>query len=173
MASFICGLRWFLSKRSVTKIALSQWVFEITRDFKFFWKEDVKAVHMKSATSANRPATSAKSAIFWMKKKNFSKSWKMTQIPAKLYRPEVADGSNLGRKHVQLVPKLLLHTHNVQKYVLHVYLWKKRSLTKFFSKKLLQNWKKIHIFSEVNPLEKIEKKKNFSSLKFGNFFFKK
>ena len=127
---------------------------------------------MKSATSANRPAKLAKSAIFWMKETFFSKSWKMTQIPAKLCRPEVADASNLGREYVQLVPKLLLHSQNVQKYVLHVYLWNKTSLTKFFSKKLLQNWKKIHIFSEVNPLEKIEKKKFFSSLKFGNFFSK-
>jgi len=103
----------------------------------------------------------------------FSKSWKMTQIPAKLCRPEVADASNLGREYVQLVPKLLLHSQNVQKYVLHVYLWNKTSLTKFFSKKLLQNWKKIHIFSAANPLEKIEKKIFFSSLKFGNLFFKK
>ena len=46
----------------------------------------------------------------------------MTQIPAKLCRPEVADAKNLGRKYVQLVPKVLLHTHNVQKYILHVYL---------------------------------------------------
>ena len=46
-----------------------------------------------------------------------SKSWKMTQIPARLCRPEVADAKNLGRKYVKLVPKVLLHTHNVQKYL--------------------------------------------------------
>ena len=169
MAPFICGLRWLCSKSAVTKIALSQWVFEITRDFKFFWKEEVKAVHMKLATSANRPNR----PFFEWRRIFFSKSWKMTQIPAKLFRPEVADASNLGREYVQLVPKLLLHSQNVQKYVLHVYLWNKTSLTKFFSKKLLQNWKKIHIFSAANPLEKIEKKIFFSSLKFGNLFFKK
>ena len=110
--------------------------------------------------------------FFEWRKKFFSKSWKMTQIPAKLCRPEVADASNLGRKHVQLVPKLLLHSQNVQKYVLHVYLWNKTSLTKFFSKKLLQNWKKIHIFSEVNPLEKIEKKIFFQVWNLVIFFSK-
>ena len=101
-----------------------------------------------------------------------SKSWKMTQIPAKLCRPEIADAQNLGRKYVQLVPKLLLQTHNVQKYVLHVYLLNKTSLTKNFSKKLLQNWNKIHIFSEVYPLEKIEKKK-FFKFEIWLFFFSK
>ena len=49
--------------------------------------------------------------------------------------------------------------------------------TKRLSQKNFQkNCSKIEknsYFSEVNPLEKIEKKNFFSSLKFGNFFFKK
>ena len=42
-----------------------------------------------------------------------------------------------------------------------------------FGKKI-ENFSKINvreIFSIVNPLEKIEKKTIFASLKFGNFFF--
>ena len=103
----------------------------------------------------------------------FSKSWKMTQIPAKLCRPEVADASNLGREYVQLVSKLLLHSQNVQKYVLHVYLWNKTSLTKFFSKKLLQNWKKNSYFFRSISFGKNWKKKVFQVWNLVIFFFKK
>ena len=46
---------------------------------------------------------------------------------------------------------------------------KKNVSQKFFFKKQFKN---IHIFSAVNPLEKNEKKNFFSSLKFGNFFSK-
>ena len=77
-----------------------------------------------------------------------SKSWKMTQIPAKLCRPEVADVSNLGQKYVQLVPKVLLHTQNVQKYVLHVYLWKKRLSQIFFQKNCSKIEKKFIFFQK-------------------------
>ena len=73
MAPFISGLRWFSGKRSVTKIALSQRVFETTRDFKFFSTDNVQTVHMKSATFTNRPTKLTKSAIFWMKPNFFLK----------------------------------------------------------------------------------------------------
>ena len=154
MAPFISGLRWFEWKRSVTKIALSQRVFEITRDFKFFSTENFKAVHMKSATSANRLA---KSAIFWMKPNFFLK--KLENDPNSSQIMSAGSGQCIKSwPEICSARKLLLHSQNVQKYVLHVYVWNKTSLTKIFSKKLLQNWKKIHIFSEVNPLKKIEKK---------------
>jgi hypothetical protein len=55
MAPFISGFALLQGKKSVTKIALSQRVFDITQDFKFFSKENFKAVHIKLATSTNRP----------------------------------------------------------------------------------------------------------------------
>ena len=103
----------------------------------------------------------------------FSKSMKMTQFRAKLCRPEVADVSNLGREYIQLVPKLLLHTQNVVISILHLYLWKNMCFISFFFKNLLKNWKKIHIFSAVNPLEKKTKKFFFQVENLINFFCKK
>ena len=103
----------------------------------------------------------------------FSKSWKMTQIPAKLCRPEVADASNLGREYVQLVPKLLLHSQNVQKYVLHVYLWNKTSLTNFFFKKIAPKLKKNSYFFRSISFGKNWKKKVFQVWNLVIFFFSK
>ena len=85
----------------------------------------------------------------------------------------MADVSNLGRKYIQLVPKLLLHTQNVVISILHLYLWKNMCFIIFFPKNLLKNWKKIHIFSAVNPLEKKTKKFFFQVENLINFFCKK
>ena len=113
---------------------------------------------MRSATSADRPAKLVKSAIFWMKKKKILKKLENDPNSSQIMWAGSGRCIKSWPNYVQLVPKLLLRSQDVQKYVLRVYLWNKTSLTKFFSKKLLQNWKKIHIFSEVNPLEKIKKK---------------
>ena len=102
-----------------------------------------------------------------------SKSWKMTQIPAKLCRPEVADASNLGQKYVQLVPKVLLHTQNVQKYVLHVYLWKKNVSHKFFFKKIAPKLKKNSYFFRSKFFGKNWKKIFFQVWNLVNLFCKK
>ena len=79
----------------------------------------------------------------------FSKSMKMTQFRAKLCRPEVADVSNLGRKHIQLVPKLLLHTQNVVISILHLYLWKNMCFISFFSKICSKSDKKFIFFQQL------------------------
>ena len=174
MAPFICGLRWLLWKRSVTKIALSQQVFEITRDFKFFSTENFKAVYMKSATSANRPAKLAKSAIFWMKPNFFLKKLENDPNSSQIMSagsgrcikswPEICSASPKATSTYSECTKVCFTCLFMKQNVSH----------KIFVKKIAPKLKKnIHIFSKVNPLEKIEKKKKFSSFKFGNFVFKK
>ena len=151
MAPFISGLRWFSGKRSVTKIALSQRIFETTRDFKFFSTDNVQTVHMKSAILTNRPAKVAKSAIFWMKPNFFLKKLENDPNSSLI----MSAGSGRCKKSWMGITCLFM-----KKNVPHIFFFKKQ-------------FKKIHIFSAVNPLEKNEKKKFFSILKFGNFFFQK
>ena len=56
---------------------ISQNVLRVTRYCKFFWREKVELVHMRLATSADRPAKSAKWTIFCPKTNFFVKnSWK-------------------------------------------------------------------------------------------------
>ena len=80
------------------------------------------------------------------------------------------DASNLCRKHVQLVPKVILHTHNVQTYALLVYLWKKNVSHKFFFKTIAPKLKKN---SRSKFFGKNWKKNFFQVWNLVNFFFKK
>ena len=52
-------------------------------------------------------------------------------------------------------------------------IYEKKRLSQIFFKKIAPKLKKIHIFSEINFLEKKIEKKIFSSLKFGKFFLQK
>ena len=58
---------WCEGKKTFTKITLSQRVFEISRDFEFFCRQKFQPVFLGPATSADRPAKLAESAIFWRK----------------------------------------------------------------------------------------------------------
>ena len=51
----------------------------------------------------------------------------------------------------------------------YMFIYEKKCLSQIFFQK---NFKKIRIFSEVNPLEKLEKTIVFFNLKFGNLFSK-
>ena len=110
---------------------------KITRDFKFFLTDNFKPVHMQLATSVNR---SAKLAIFWMKPNFFLKKLENDPNSSQI----MSTGSGRCKKSWPEIcsagPKGTSTTHNVQKYVLHVYLWKKTSLTNVFFK---TNFKKF------------------------------
>ena len=58
---------WCEGQKTFTKITLSQRVFEISRDFEFFCRQKFQPVFLGPATSADRPAKLAESAIFWRK----------------------------------------------------------------------------------------------------------
>ena len=64
-------------------LKISQELSGITRDCKFFCKEKLKPVFLSPATSANRPAESAKSAIFDEFPKNMAKKAKKSKITPK------------------------------------------------------------------------------------------
>ena len=156
MAPFISAPRQLKDEKAVTKVPLSQRVFDITRDFKFFSKENFKAVHMKSATLADRPAKLTKSAIFWMKRIFFLKKYENDPISSKIMSagsgrcikswPETYSASPKATSTYSECNNIYFTSVFMKQYVLH----------KFFFKNLLKNWQKIHIFSAaVNPLEKI------------------
>ena len=60
-------------------LKISQELSGITRDCKFFCREKFKPVLLSPATSANRPAESAKSAIFDEFAKNMAKKAKKSK----------------------------------------------------------------------------------------------
>ena len=161
MAPFISGLRWLCTKSAVTKIALSQWVFEITQDFKFFWKEDVKALHMKSATSANRPAKLAKSAIFWMKEKFFLKKLENDPNSSQI----MSAGSGRCIKSwpgiCSASPKATSTYSECTKHCFTCLFMKQNVSHKFFFKKIAPKLKKNSYFFKSKSFGKNWKKKVF------------
>jgi hypothetical protein len=118
-----------------TKIKISQQqLSRVMWNVKCFWRAKYYAFMRGLNTLVELPTKLVKSAIFW-KKIFFSK--KMVKWPYfrhQLCWTETAGISIVVRKYVFLVPKLLSHTHNVLKVILHVYLWNKTSLTKKLSK---------------------------------------
>ena len=127
---------------------------------------------MKSATSANRPAKLAKSAIFWVKPNFFLKlendpnsSQIMSAGSGRCIKswPEICSASTKATSTYSECTKVCFTCLFLKQNVSH----------KNFFKKIAPKLKKNSYFSEVNPLEKIEKKKKISSLKFDNFFFQK
>ena len=170
MAPFICGLRWLLWKRSVTKIALSQRVFEITQDLKFFLEENVKAVYMKSA---NRLAKLAKLAIFWMKPNFFLKKLENDPNSSQIMSsgsgrcikswPEICSASPKATSTYSECTKVCFTCLFMKQNVSH----------KIFCKKIAPKLKKNSSFFRNKSFGKNWKKNVFSSLKVGNFCFKK
>ena len=59
------------------------------------------------------------------------------------------------------------------KSMFYMSIYETKRLSQNFFQKNYSKIEKNSYFSEINSLEKIEKKNFFSSLKFGNFFFKK
>ena len=126
------------------------------QDFEFFLRENWWPVNLNIIISANRPAESAKSAIFYEKPKNFVKNGQ---------KVEVNNLAGNGRFYQILLKTCFLVSWDLMWWILdHCTIFINfGSVLKFGEK--IENFCKIklrEIFSAVNPLEKIQK----------NFFFK-
>ena len=169
MAPFISAPRQLKDEKALTKVPLSQRVFDITRDFKFFSKENFKAVHMKSATSADRPAKLAKSAIFWMKRIFFLKKYENDPISSKIMSagsgrcikswPETYSASPKATSTYSECSNIYFTSLFMKKYVLHKFFFQKfaQKVTKnsyFFSscKSFGKNIKKIFLCTHISAI---------------------
>ena len=120
MNPYISGSSHFCPCGLFTKMKISQHLLGVVRDFKFFWREKVWPDILRLAISADRPAESAKSAIFW---KEYQKLWKTW--------PQIKILLN-GRKWPKIFKKNLCESFNI--------IFFKR---KFFFAKKLPNFKNI------------------------------
>ena len=135
-----------------------QRVFETTRDFKFFSTENVQTVHMKSATSANRPAKLAKSAIFWMKPNFFLKKLKNDPNSSQIMSagsgrcikswPEICSTSPKGASTYSECTKVCFTCLFMKKNVSHKFFFKKILKNSYFfsCKSFGKKWKKKFFF---------------------------
>ena len=127
---------------------------------------------MKSATSANRLAKLAKSAIFWMKENFFLKKLENDPNSSQIISagsgrcikswPEICSASPKATSTYSECTKVCFTCLFMKQNVSH----------KKIFKKIAPKLKKNSYFSEVYPLEKIEKKK-FFKFEIWLFFFSK
>ena len=159
-----------MGKSSVTKIALSQRVFETTRDFKFFSTDNVPDSSYKIGhigQSAGQIGHFLNETKFFPQKGGKWPKYQPNYVGRKWPMHQILAGNMFSESqryfYIIIMYKRMLYMSIYEKNVSH----------KFFFKKLLQNWKKIHIFSKVNFFGKNWKKNFFQVWKFGKFFLQK